>query len=287
MMMIRNLSLTLFLIFCSLLLFAKEDVQIATKVDQILKEANIHEPRAVAKALARLGKPAVPYLIQKLNSYQYPSLIVEGLGRIGDRNAVLPLVAFLKKHNLTEKQDILLIKAILKTLADFNDDRTEPVVLEILQNGKNLAAIRLYAATALAKTGSEQSKEEASIFIMRSPLLAAGKISPIDLDTAYFELGTKEAMDKLVEALQRGLGYEQLFIVDLLAERITPQVNEILLKVSEEKQYFPEVRLRAAEALVKRKDVSKERLLNALYSLQKDGAKVQYLIEKVGRSSKK
>lgn len=284
--MTRSLCLILFLSY-ALSLFAAEDANLALRVDQILAEANIHDPRPVAKALAKLGKPAVPYLIEKLNAYEHPFLIVEALGRIGDRNAVLPLVAFLKKHDLTKKQDILLIKAILKTLGDLLDPRPEIYILEILRDEKTLTEIRLYAATTLAKIGSEQSKEEASIFIMRSPLLAAGKISPIDLDTAYFELGNKEAMDKLVEALQRGLGYEQLFIVDLLAERTTPQVNEILLKVSENKQYFPEVRLRAAEALVKRNDVSTERLLNALYSLQKDGAKVQHLIEKVRRTSKK
>lgn len=284
--MMRSLFLAL-LFGCALSLFAAEDTKLTREVDQILAEANIHESRTVAKALAKLGKPAVPYLIEKLNAYPHPSLIVEALGRIGDRNAVLPLIDLLKQQNLTVKQDILLIKAVLKTLTDLDDPRSEPVLLEILQSEKNLAAIRLYAATALAKIGSEQSKLEANNFIMKSPLLSRDKISPIDLDTAYFELGTKEAMDRLVESLQRGLGYEQLFIVDLLAERITPEVNEILLKVSENKQYFPDVRLRAAEALVKRKDVSKERLLNALYSLQKDEANVQHLIEKVRRASKK
>jgi HEAT repeat protein len=295
--MIRSLFLTLFLMCFSFSLFAKADSQIAAKVDQILAEANIHDIRPVAKALAKLGKPAVPYLIEKLNTYKHPALIVEALGRMGDRDAVLPLIDFLKKQNLTEQQDILLIKAILKTLSDLGDPRAESALLEIFRNEKNLPAIRLYAATSLAKIGSQQSKEEASNFILKSPLLAAGKISPIDLDTAYFELGTKEAMDKLVEALQIGLGYEQLFIVDLLAERISPEVNEILLKVAENKQYFPEVRLRAAEALVRRNNIPTERLLAALQSLRDDVPEesgrlvskqaVQHLIDKVLKGSKK
>ena len=297
--MIRIFCLTLFLTCCSLFVFATENTEIALKVDQILAEANIHESRGVAKALAKLGKRAVPHLIEKLNSYKHPSLIVEALGRIGDRNAVLPLVDFLKKHNLTEKQEILLIKATLKTLADLKDPRPEAELLEILRNEKNLTAVRLYAATTLASIGSEQARLEASNFIMNSPLLSAGKISPVDLDTAYFELGTKEAMHRLVEALQSGLGYEQLFIVDLFAERITPEVNEILLKVSENKKHFPEVRLRAIETLVTRKDVSKERLLEALYSLRNDVPQtedpgylvtkqaVDHLIDRVLRGSKK
>jgi hypothetical protein len=295
--MTRSFCLTLLLTCCLLSLFAADDTKIASQVDQILAEANIHAPRPVAKALAKLGKPAVPYLIEKLNTYKHPSLIVEALGRIGDQNATLPLVYFLKKHDLTDKKDILLIKAMLKTLAELKDPRAEPELLEILRDEKNLPDVRLYAATNLVKIGSEKSRQEASAFIMNSPLLRAGKISPVDLDTAYFELGTKEAMDKLVAGLQSGLGYEQLFIVDLLAERTTPEVNEILLRVSENKKHFPEVRLRAAQALVRRTNIRTDRLLAALHSLRDDVPEksgrlvskqaVQHLIEKVLKDSKK
>ena len=293
--MIRTFGLAVILTCFVLSLFASD--QIASRVDQILAEANIHDPRPVAKSLAKLGKPAVPYLIQKLNSYSHPDLIVEALGRIGDKNAVLPLLAFLNKQDLTVKKDILLTKSILKTLTELNDPSAEAPLLAILRNEKNLTEVRLYAATTLSKIGSGKSNGEASDFILNSPLLAGGKVSPIDLDSAYFELGTKEAMNKLFAALRNGLGYEQLFIIDLLAERTTLETNEILLKVSENKTYFPEVRLRAVEALVRRQNIPTERLLAALHSLKNDVPEdsgrlvskqaVQQLIDRVLKDSKK
>ncbi|MCI0601996.1 hypothetical protein L0156_03205 [bacterium] len=281
--MIRKFCLTLIVACCSLSVFAAEITQ---KVDRILTRANIHESLVTVKALTKLGKPAVPYLIERLDTYGHPSIIAEALGKIGDENAALALVVFLKKHNLTEKKDILVIKTIFRALANLKDPRTEAAIHEILMNEKNLTEVRLYAATTLVKIGSEPARGEASEFIMRSPLLTSGRISPIDMDIAYFELGTKEAMDRLFQAFQGGLGYEQLFIVDLLAERTTQEVNEMLLRVAEDKEHFPEVRLRAVETLATRKDVSKERLLNVLYSLQ-DDVPVQHLIKKVSRGSKK
>jgi len=61
-----------------------------------------------------------------------------------------------------------------------------------------------------------------------------------------------------------------LFILDLFAKKVSPQITEALLSAAEDPKYFPDVRFRALETLVAQKQAPKERLLKALSQLREE-----------------
>jgi HEAT repeat protein len=264
----------LFLLFGILIgvqaLTSEKDV--AQKVEQILDQASIHSPMGSIKALAALGKPAVPVLLEKLTGYRYPTIIISALGRIKDPGSIDSLLQYLQNLNLKTKENTAEVRVAMEALADIGDRRVEPQLLGILRDQEIDIGIRLYSATTLAKVASDDGKKVATEFILNSPEIQKNlsKISPVDLDSAYFEIGTPEAINKLFQAIKSGLPYEQLFIIDLFANRTTPDIIDGLLVIAENSHYFPDVRFRALEILVKHTEGLKERILNALNDLRKD-----------------
>ena len=251
----------------------EEDV--ARKVEQILAQASIHSPMGSVKTLAALGKPAVPVLLEKLPGYRYPTIIISALGRIKDPDSISSLLHYLQSLNLKSKENTTEIRAVMEAFADIGDRRVEQKLLEILRDQEVDIGVRLYSATTLTKVASDKGKTEAREFILNSPEIKKNlsKISPVDLDSAYFEIGTPEAIKKLFQAIKSGLPYEQLFIIDLFANHTTPAIIDGLLLIAEDPYYFPDVRFRALEILVKHGEGFKERVLKALNDLRKDAPK--------------
>ena len=248
---------------------AISDTDLETKVQKILSSATIRNHPQHVKELSRLGKPVVPILLQILPTSNSQVLILNALQRLDDPSSVLPLLAYLDKLDLTSPKQVRISNALMSALKELEDRRTEQKLVAILRDPRNLIANRLYAATALARFATEPTQVEVRDFVFHSPLLKPGAVSPTDLDTAYFEVGTEEAMKRLQHSLETGLAYEQLFIIDLCAANQNPARIEFLFRAAENSGMFVEVRHRAAEALVRNRDnVPKDRLLNALYSLR-------------------
>jgi HEAT repeat protein len=248
------------------------DEGVAQKVEAILAQASIHSPMGPVKALASLGKPAVPILLEKLPGYRHPTIIISALGRIKDPDSISSLLHYLQSLNLKSKEDTTTTRAVMEAFADIGDRRAEPELLRILRDQEIDIGIRLYSATALLRLASDPGKSEAQHFILNSPDIQRNlsKISPVDLDSAYFEIGTEEAINKLFQAIKSGLPYEQLFIIDLFANPTNPAIIKGLLLTAEDAHYFPDVRFRALEILVKHSEGFKERIQKALIDLRKD-----------------
>jgi HEAT repeat protein len=274
---IKRNAFRIFLILIAILITVEADARndIAQQVEQILAQASVHSPMGSVKALAALGKPAVPVLLEKLPGYRYPTIIIFALGRIKDPDSISSLLHYLQSLNLKSKENMTEIRAVMEALANIGDRRSEPELLSILRDQELDIGVRLYSATTLAKVASDIAKQEAGEFILNSPDIQKNlsKISPVDLDSAYFEIGTPEAINKLFQAIKSGLPYEQLFIIDLFANRATPAIIDGLLLITEDPHYFPDVRFRALEILVKHGEGFKERILKALNDLRKDAPK--------------
>jgi len=238
-----------------------QDIRI--EVEGILATPQSHSGEMVDK-LAELGKPAVPTLLEKLDTFSTPMVLVQALGRIGDERATLPLLALLNKldpfapdageHHF---QRLMVIAA----LREIGDERAEPLLHLILGDEKASIGTRLAAATALARFGSADAGEEAQSFILTLEketrggayrhLHTGGAFSAIELDQALAELGTEESQAILVQRLMTsGLANEELAIIHLLARKSSPSVAEAMLEYAERGDREPYIRLKAVRALV-------------------------------------
>ena len=72
-----------------------------TKFDQYLARVNQYVKKAAADALIRIGKPAVPQLVELLKSEHTETVkyAAYALGKIGDRKAIPPLLEVVKNHH--------------------------------------------------------------------------------------------------------------------------------------------------------------------------------------------
>jgi hypothetical protein len=211
----------------------------------------------------RLGRSAVPILIEKIDSYQYPMVIVESLGRIGDGQATFPLLnllgrvePFAETKGEYHAQRIFIIAA----LRGIGDSLAEPLLQAISINEKGHVGTRLAAATALAGLGSPDLKEQARAFIMKveedvrrgqyGNLHTSGPFQVTDLDQALFAVGTDEARTILIDRLmQSSLAHEELTLINLLAKWPDQKVAMVLLDFCEKRNAEPYMQLQAAKAL--------------------------------------
>ncbi len=175
-----------------------------------------HEDDDVAEAAAGVlgemkDKRAVPHLVRYLKSGRNRRYAAAwALGEIGDPSSVFPLIDALEDENagvvksttraitkLGEKTVPVLIdslesgsvrkkEAILIALEDIGDRRAEDAVIAIL-TGENQRILRLRAARALAKCGTDRSV---------GPIISALKEGDIEMKVACsWSLGILEAQE--------------------------------------------------------------------------------------------
>lgn len=114
---------------------------------------------ATAEELGRIGNPeAVEPLLSALDKTYKPfvqKIIVESLGKIGDSRAVEPLIHFLSEIRKT-RYDEALEGAIIRVLGLLGDSRSIDSLTFILKSDHR-KYIRAVAARALGKIGNPQS----------------------------------------------------------------------------------------------------------------------------------
>ncbi|MDP8230456.1 MAG: HEAT repeat domain-containing protein, partial [Candidatus Gorgyraea atricola] len=116
---------------------------------------------SATKALIQIGRPAVPALIGALNNKNWlvKHHAIEALGKIGDPQAVLPLISIVTAERRSgwgirfeaKPEDSIWIDAI-GALGEIRDKRAVPVLIKELDKGGNLVA-----AIALGKIGSTRA----------------------------------------------------------------------------------------------------------------------------------
>jgi len=135
-------------------LFAQEE-NIEEKVEEILTGYRAMGDPEKSDLLAELGSPAVPVLIEKLQS-GFSWIVVEALGKIGDKSATPILLERLDSAE-NSAQSLVIIRA----LAMIGDPEAEPAILSYFEQEQNNGSIdQLEAAQALLKVAGETSKQK-------------------------------------------------------------------------------------------------------------------------------
>jgi len=148
--------LVLFILFTPMNsnLFAQEE-NIEEKVEEILNSCHTMGDPAKSDLLAELGSPAVPVLIEKLQS-GFSWISVEALGKIGDKSATPILL-----ERLDSAENSAQSLAIIRALAMIGDPEAEPALLGYFEQEQNNGSIdQLEAAQALLKVAGETSKHK-------------------------------------------------------------------------------------------------------------------------------
>jgi len=148
--------LILFILFIPISsnLFAQgEDIE--EKVEEVLNSCHTMGDPAKSDLLAELGSPAVPVLIEKLQS-GFSWIVVEALGKIGDKSATPVLL-----ERLDSADNSAQSLAIIRALAMIGDPEAEPAILGYFEQEQNNGSIdQLEAAQALLKVAGETSKQK-------------------------------------------------------------------------------------------------------------------------------
>jgi HEAT repeat protein len=256
--------------------------ELAAEVDRILATPQ-SESGEVTHGLVQLGRRAVPFLIERLDTYRYPIVIVEALGRIGDKRATFPLLSLLDRVEPfaeTKGEYHAQRISIIAALREIGDSRAEPVLQAIFINEKGHIGTRLAAATALAGLSSPDLKEQARAFIMKveedvrrgqyGNLRTSGPFQVTDLDQALSAVGTDEARKILIDRLMRsGLPHEELALINLLEKSPDQEVAMVFLDFCEKRNAEPYTQLQAAKALAGLgQPFPHDRLLAVLYNLR-------------------
>jgi hypothetical protein len=135
-------------------LFAQED-NIEEKVEEILDSCHTMGDPYKSDLLAELGSPAIPILVEKLQS-GFSWTIVEALGKIGDKSATPILL-----ERLDSAENSAQELAIIKALAMIGDPGAEPALLSYFEEEQSQGSIyQLEAAQALLKVAGDGSRQK-------------------------------------------------------------------------------------------------------------------------------
>ena len=156
---------------------------------KLLQEGDAETSLNISTQLRQIGEPAVPLLIQALNSPKSQARIAALLGSIGDKRAVMPLCSVLK-----QSLDSLTRYSAILALGELGDERALKPVIHALSDPDS--AVRHTAAGALGDLGDTRAL----------PYLLQAIQDPdweLRRQAAYSlgQLGDKRAISALVDVL--------------------------------------------------------------------------------------
>lgn len=132
-------------------------LSLINKLDDPLTDVSLEESESVIKELVKIGKPAVPLLIQNIRKNGYIPII---LGEIRDPRALEPLMELAKSPGTFETDPIgtyewYAAEYAIKGLGFLGDRRAIPLLVKII---KETSVAELYQAAAKAKEKVELKK---------------------------------------------------------------------------------------------------------------------------------
>lgn len=127
------------------------------QVDEELARGQLYSGEK-AERLVNLGKEAVPYLAERLYSYDFPLVILMVFAKIGDDRAREPLIQFIHSRRAEWSTSDVLCQFAIKALKEINDPRAEPVLYELATQDGVHFRLNFEATVALARLGSSQIK---------------------------------------------------------------------------------------------------------------------------------
>lgn len=166
-----------------------------------------------AFSLSRIGKSAVPLLIEKLKDKdgEIRALAAEALGYTKDRRAVAALLGALK-----DDKEVVVRAMAAQALGDLKLKEASPALIEVLKDRKEREYVREKAAEALGKIGL---KEAADVLLEVVKDEKEGRYIRCAAAEALGRLGEKRAVEALIKLLQSGLdSAEGVFLEAMLRE---------------------------------------------------------------------
>ena len=225
---------------------------VTARVEQVLSSPQRYSGSMI-EDLAQLGKPAIPALVQKLDTYRFPLVILQALRRIGDASATLPVVAYLNRISADpDRQEERLVAITL--LRELGDTRAESTLQLFFTDENSQLATRVAAASALAKWGSPGAKEEAVALILkvaREHPPGTRAFRHDILDEALASMDSDPGRSLLIERLDMAsLASEQGRIIHLLGRDGAPAAASALVSFVEDKDKGVYLRMDAAKVLL-------------------------------------
>ncbi len=250
------------------------DLRAVEPLIEALKNSDSMVKYSVSAALQKIGAPAVPAMITRLDNddAEFIALLAENLGRIGDPRAVMPLCQL-----LSQKVSYKVRMAAVKALGDIRDPRAikplidvmkekfsaerhlameplvkigvsalEPLLAELKSDDPDVVRI---AAAALVKIGDSRATEPL-IDVFETTDSNAVRIA---LAGALGKIGDKKAIPALLAALNDEMPVVRRLAASALAKIGTPAIDE-LVKVLKSGD-SPGLRKSAARTLGKIGDV--------------------------------
>lgn len=244
---------------------------VAARVEQVLSSPQRYSGSMIDD-LAQLGRPAIPALVQKLDTYRFPLVILQALRRIGDASATLPVVAYLNRIAADpDRQEERLVAITL--LRELGDTRAESTLQLFFTDENAQLATRVAAASALAKWGSPGAKEEAVALILkvaREHPPGTRAFRHDILDEALASIDSDHGRSLLIERLDMAsLASEQGRIIHLLGRDQAPAAASALVSFVEDKDKGAYLRMDAAKVLLDSgMDFPRDRVLVAMQQIR-------------------
>ncbi len=170
---------------------ASADLRAVEPLIEALKNNDSMVKYSASAALQKLGAPAVPAIIARLDSddAEFVALLAEDLGRIGDPQAVMPLCQL-----LSQKVSYKVRMAIVKALGNIGDPRAIKPLIDVMK--EKFSAERHLAMEPLVKIGASALE----------PLLAELKSNDPDVvriaAAALVKIGDSRATESLIEVFE-------------------------------------------------------------------------------------
>ena len=243
----------------------------AARVEQILSSPQRYSGSMIDD-LAQLGRPAIPALVQNLDTYRFPLVILQALQRIGDASATESLVAYLNRISADpDRQEERLVAITI--LRELGDPRVESTLQLFLTDENAQLATRVAAASALAKWGSPGVKQEAVAFILqvaREHPPGTRAFRHDILDEALASVDSDEGRSLLIARLgMASSASEQGRIIHLLGRDQAPAAASALVSFAEDKDKGVYLRMDAAKVLLDSgMDFPRDRVLVAMQQIR-------------------
>jgi len=228
---------------------ASADLRAVEPLIEALKNNDSMVKYSASTALQKLGAPAVPAMVARLDSddAEFVALLAEVLGQIGDPQAVMPLCQL-----LSQKVSYKVRMAVVKALGNIRDPRAikplidvmkekfsaerhlameplvkigasalEPLLVELKSNDPDVVRI---AAAALVKLGDPRATESL-IDVFKTTDSNAVRIS---LVAALGKIGDEKAIPALLAALNDEMPVVRRLAASSLAKIGKPAVEELV-----------------------------------------------------------
>ncbi|MFT4928011.1 MAG: HEAT repeat protein [Phenylobacterium sp.] len=246
------------------------------QIKSISKQA-LPSSEGYSDKMAALGPDAIPAIAAALlkEGERFTSTYYKALVKIGDKRAVLPLLAFLAKSSLITTpegyapHDAL---AAIRALGTFHDSRAMPAVLSIFNDTSLHIKMRLFAAATLAQVSDDATRQMAEDFVMlqhskldvyyRAAVINKA-VNQTDVMHALIAVDSEKSLKMVLTYMGYGPNsYEVAPLMDYFATKDRQDVFEVLLAaIKLPDLYEPETRLLILEALANQTHRMDTRLL--------------------------